>query len=196
MIRRKLLRTTVFILATILLYLLGSAAAASGLYVIDPVHSSVTFKVKHFGISNVHGRFNDFSGSLRFDNADPSAFAVNVRVVAGSIDTANSQRDQHLRSPDFLDVRNFPFVEFNSTSVEKLNADTYAVRGSLRLHGVTRPLAIRVVLTGTGQDYQGNRRIGFETEFKIKRSDFGMDEMMTSAGDEVRLAVSIEGVAR
>ena len=196
MIRRKLLRTTVFILATILLYLLGSAAAASWLYVIDPVHSSVTFKVKHFGISNVHGRFNDFSGSLRFDNADPSAFVVSVRVVAGSIDTANSQRDQHLKSPDFLDVQNFPFVEFNSTSVEKLTADTYAVRGSLRLHGVARPLAVKVVLTGTGQDFQGNRRIGFETEFKIKRSDFGMDKRMASAGDEVRLTVSIEGVAQ
>ena len=194
MSRRKHLPTAVVIAAALLFRLTGSSAGAAELYALDPVHSSVTFKVKHMGVANVHGRFNELSGALRYDAQDPDNFSVTVQVVAGSVDTSNSQRDQHLRSPDFFDVQQFPLIEFKSTIVKKMRADTYAVHGDLSLHGVTRPLKVEVVLTGEGKDYQGNRRIGFETDFQIKRSDFGMNKMLTSAGDVVRLTVSIEGV--
>ena len=193
---RRVLETTCGFITICLFCLLGSAAAAADEYALDPVHSSITFKVKHLGVSYVHGRFNDISGTLRYDDADTANFSAAIRVAAGSIDTSNSQRDQHLRSPDFFDVQRFPTIEFNSTLVRKLSADTYAVRGDVTLHGVTRPLEVQVVLTGAGQDYQGNHRIGFETEFTVNRSDFGMHNMLTTAGDEVRLAVGIEGVRK
>ena len=171
------LLTVALIAATLLFHLTGSTTGAAELYALDPVHSSVTFKVKHMGVANVHGRFNELSGALRYDAADTNNFSVTVQVMAGSVDTSNGQRDRHLRSPDFFDVQQFPLIEFKSTMVKKLRADTYTVHGELSLHGVTRQLQVEVVLTGEGKDY-----------------DFGMNKMMTSAGEVIRLTVSIEGV--
>lgn len=193
---RRFVQMTCGFVSIPLFCLFGFAAAAADEYTIDPVHSSITFKVKHLGVSYVHGRFNEISGMLRYDDTNTANFSVTVRVAAGSVDTSNGQRDAHLRSADFFDVQRFPTIEFNSTSVRKQSADTYVVSGDLSLHGVTRPLEVEVVLTGAGQDYQGNHRIGFETDFAVERSNFGMDKMLTTAGDQVRLSVGIEGVRK
>lgn len=113
-----------------------------------------------------------------------------------SVYTANTTRDNDLRSPNFFDAEKYPLIEFKSTSVTIVDAETYDVRGDLNLHGVIRPLKVAAMMTGAGQDPWGNYRIGFETVFKIKRSDFGMANALNIAGDEVRLIVSVEGIRK
>jgi polyisoprenoid-binding protein YceI len=165
-------------------------------YSLDPVHTSVSFRIKHLGVTNVHGRFNDVSGMLRFDEASPENFSIVVQVETASVYTANTTRDNDLRSSNFFDAKKYPLIEFKSTSVEKVDAETYEVRGDLNLHGVSRPLKVAAMMTGAGQDPWGNYRIGFETAFKIKRSDFGMANALDIAGDEVRLIVNVEGIRK
>ena len=111
-----------------------------------------------------------------------------------SIDTHNAKRDQHLKSPDFFNAKQFPAITFKSKQVKKSSKDTYEVTGDLTIHGVTRPVTVKVTNTGSGKDPMGANRIGFETIFTIKRSDFGMKFMLGPVSDEIRLIVSIEGI--
>src|SRR5215831_11715647 len=89
-------------------------------YTVDSVHSGVTFKVKHFDLAWIPGRFNDFSGNFTIDTADPSKSAFNMTINATSIDTNNPQRNDHLRSPDFFNVKQFPTITFKSTAVKAM----------------------------------------------------------------------------
>ena len=171
-------------------------SSAGDNFALDPVHTSVSFRIKHLGITNVHGRFNDVSGMLRFDEASPENFSIVVQVKTASVYTANTTRDNDLRSANFFDAKKHPLIEFKSTSVEKTDAETYEIRGNMNLHGVSRPMKVAAIITGAGQDPWGNYRIGFETAFKIKRSDFGMTNALNIAGDEVRLIVNIEGIRK
>jgi polyisoprenoid-binding protein YceI len=185
------------ILFLVVLSLIGTTAAtAAQNYAIDPVHTSVTFKIKHLGISNVHGRFNDVSGTLIYDSDSASNSSIEMQVKTASIDTINSKRDDDLRSPNFFDARKFPFIQFKSTSVKKITEDTFEVAGNLTVHGVTRPITVSVLKTGSGKDPWGGYRIGFETVFNIKRSDFGMQNMLGIVGDKVQLAISLEAVGK
>jgi len=170
--------------------------SAGDKYALDPVHTSVSFRIKHLGVTNVHGRFNDVSGMLSFDEASPENFSIVIQVKTASVYTANTTRDNDLRSPNFFDAEKYPLIEFKSTSVTIVDAETYDVRGDLNLHGVIRPLKVAAMMTGAGQDPWGNYRIGFETVFKIKRSDFGMANALNIASDEVRLIVSVEGIRK
>jgi polyisoprenoid-binding protein YceI len=183
-----------------LLFFIGIAvaapASAADTYQLDPVHTSVTFKVKHLNVTFVYGRFNDVAGTLVFDEADPANSSIHVQVKTASIDTFNAKRDDHLRSPDFFDAAAFPVIEFRSTAVRKVDPETYNVQGDLTLHGVTRSVMVAAILTGAGKDPWGNDRIGFETVFLVKRTDFGMANNLQVAGDDVRLTVSVEGVRK
>lgn len=185
----------IFLIA-ILFFTVTGSVSATDTYALDPAHTSVTFKVKHLGVTNVHGRFNDVSGTIVLDEANPGNNSVVIRVKTDSVDTANAKRDNHLRSPDFFDAKTFPVIEFKSTSLKKVNAETYEVRGNVSLHGVTRPLNVSAEMTGAGKDPWGNYRIGFETAFKVKRTDFGMTKMLQAAGDVVRLSVNVEGIRK
>ena len=171
-------------------------AAAAETYDVDPVHSAAIFRIKHLGISYVYGRFNDLSGTLKIDNKNPAGHAVDIHVKTKNVDTFNVERDNHLRSLDFFDAEKFPLISFKSESFQKVSSDSYEVVGELSIHGVTRPLTVKVQQTGADKDPWGGYRIGFETTFTIKRSDFGMNFMMGGVGDEVRIIVSIEGVRR
>jgi len=183
-----------------LLVLIGIAvaapASAAGTYQLDPVHTSITFKVKHLNVTFVYGRFNEVAGTLVFDDADPANSSIHVQVKTASVDTFNAKRDDHLRSPDFFDAAAHPVIEFKSTAVKKVDPETYSVQGNLTLHGVTRPVTVAAILTGAGKDPWGSERIGFETAFMIKRTDFGMTSNLQAAGDEVRLTVSVEGIRK
>jgi len=183
-------------LVFILLSGFALTTSAGDKYALDPVHTSVSFRIKHLGVTNVHGRFNDVSGMLSFDEASPENFSIVVQVKTASVYTANTTRDNDLRSPNFFDAKKYPLIEFKSTSVAKVDAETYDVRGDLNLHGVSRPLKVAAMMTGAGQDPWGNYRIGFETAFKIKRSDFGMANALNIAGDDVRLIVNVEGIRK
>jgi polyisoprenoid-binding protein YceI len=165
-------------------------------YEVDLEHSSITFRIKHLGITYVYGRFNDMSGILKIDNQTPANSSVQVSAKTESVDTNVPKRDDHLRSPDFFDAKKFPTISFTSKSFKKLDEDTYEVAGSLNLHGITRPLTVTVEHTGSGKDPWGGYRTGYETTFTIKRSDFGMTTMLNGVGDEVRITLSIEGIRK
>jgi polyisoprenoid-binding protein YceI len=165
-------------------------ARAADMFAADPVHSSVVFRVKHMNTSYFWGRFNDISGSFALDEADPSQSKFQFQVKAGSIDSGNAKRDQHLKSPDFFNAVQFPVIAFKSTGVVK-SGTGYEVTGDLTLHGVTKPITARVTPTGTGN--AGGRQIaGIEATLNVKQSEFGMTKMIGPVGDDVSVTVSIE----
>ena len=164
-------------------------------YRVDPVHSFVLFRVKHMNTAYAYGRFNSFSGTIVVNEQDPSKSSVEFEIDANSIDTGNSQRDDHLRSPDFFNVRQYPKITFKSTSVRRINNTTLEVKGDLTIRGTTRPLTVRVTYVGKGRNPRGQEIIGFETTFTIKRSQFGVSYGLNGGlSDEVRVTVAVEAV--
>ena len=166
-------------------------------YEVDPVHSVVIFRIEHMGVANYYGRFNDFSGEIEWDENNPAGSRIEITIEAESIDTNNENRDSHLRSPDFFNVREFPEINFTSTNIEVSGDNTYRVTGELDLHGVTREITVDLEKTGSGTHLQsGKPLIGFETHFELDRSDYrmrwGIEEGVL--GDEVGLIVSLEAI--
>lgn len=161
-------------------------------YKIDKVHSSSLFRIKHLDTSYFHGRFNDMDGTITWNEADPSSSAITVEIKTSSVDTNNQGRDNHLKSADFFNAAQFPSLTFASTGLEKSGDSTYKLSGNLTIHGVTRPLTVDLVKTGTGKNQRGRDLIGFETTFTIKRTDFDMNFMVGPVGEEVRITVSLE----
>jgi polyisoprenoid-binding protein YceI len=174
----------------------GPAPDAPQAWSIDSVHSSVLFKVRHLGVSNFYGMFKEVGGTISLDADDVSESSVNLVIQAASVDSRSGKRDQHLSSPDFFSVKEFPTIEFKSTSVKAAGADGYDVAGKLTLHGVTKDLTVKVKRTGLVESEKG-KAAGFETQVTIKRSDFGMDYGLQAGalGDEVEVTVSVEAHA-
>jgi polyisoprenoid-binding protein YceI len=169
---------------------------AAGLsYQIDGTHSAVVFKIKHAGASWFYGTFEAVSGTLSVDEADPSKSAIQVEIDAGSVDTNNADRDGHIESPDFLSAVEFPSITFQSTAVKSKGKDQLEVTGDLTFRGVKKSITVPVAYVGKGEFH--GKRIGYETTFSFKRSEFGstygLDE--GALGDEVFLTVALEGVA-
>jgi len=166
-------------------------------YSIDPVHSSVYFKISHIGLSYVFGRFNTFSGTFSIDSNDASkcAFAMNIRTE--TVDTNNAGRDNHLRSPDFFNVKQYPSIDFKSTSVKPAK-DGYEVTGDLTMHGVTKPVTFTVTGGKSAEFPKGVKRIGYSTELVLKRTDFGVGDpkLGNTLGEDVHIAISFEGMMR
>jgi polyisoprenoid-binding protein YceI len=190
----RILKIIKFIIVLGMLAILSSLAQAAETYKLDPMHTSIVFRVKHLGVAYVYGRFNGPSGTFVFDETSPSKSAIEMQAETNNVDTAVEKRDTHLKSPDFFNTGEYPTVSFKSKSVKKLNEAVYEVSGDLTLLGNTRPITVEVNATGAGKDPWGNFRRGFETSFSIKRSDFGMTFMMGGVSDEVNLTVSVEGI--
>lgn len=188
------LRLATIISGLFLVLGLGPWAMAADNYKIDSVHSFAVFKIKHFNVSYAYGRFNDISGSFALDEVDPGASSVQIEIKAGSIDTHVAKRDQHLKSPDFFNAKQFPVITFQSRQVKKAGAGTYEVSGNLNMHGVTRSLTMTMHQVGAGKDPRGIYRTGFDTSFTIKRSEYGMKYMLGGLGDDVILMFGIEGI--
>lgn len=163
-------------------------------YKVDTVHSSAVFKIKHNGAANFHGRFNDINGTVNFDSKNPAKSSVMIEIDANTVDTKNTQRDDHLRSPDFLNVKEFPKMTFKSTAVKMINATTYDVNGDFTLHGVTKPIKVRFVKTGEGKGMKGEIRVGGETTFVINRNDYGIKYMPGALGNDVTITLAVEGI--
>lgn len=172
----------------------GLSAARADNYEIDLMHSAVTFKISHLGLSWVHGRFNEFSGNFTID-ADPAKTSFALNIKPESVDTGNAKRDGHLRSPDFFNVKQFPALTFKSTAVKAVK-DGFEVTGDLTLHGATKSITFTLLGGRKAEFPRGVQRTGYSTELAIKRSDFGMDKMLEAIGDEVRIAISFEGVKK
>jgi len=164
---------------------------------IDRSHSEVAFQVRHL-LSKVRGRFADFAGTIQFDESNPQSSRVDVTIQARSVDTAEGDRDKHLRSADFFEVDIYPTLTFTSTSVTPRGDDTYDVVGELTIHGVTRPVTLPASFLGAAQDPWGNTRFAFEAELKLNRKDFGLSwnaALETGGflvGDEVKVTLSIQ----
>jgi polyisoprenoid-binding protein YceI len=170
------------------------SAYAAETYKLDPEHTSVVYRVKYSGVTFVYGRFNGPTGTFVFDETSPAKSSIEMQVDANNIDTAVEKRDNHLKSPDFFNAGEHPLVTFKSTSVKKINSNTYQVTGNVTLLGKTRKLTVNAKHTGSGKDPWGNFRRGFETSFTIKRSDFGMNFMLGGVSDEVGITVSVSGI--
>ena len=176
----------------------GKTVPAAGTYQIDASHSVVEFVVRHLGLAKVRGRFNTFEGTIVVADeiADSS---VKVSIDSASIDTRDAGRDEHLRSPDFLDAPNNPKVTFTSTAIREQGGD-WAVDGDLTVAGQTRPVSLTVEFEGSAVDPWGNTRIGFSAETKINREDFGLtwNQALEAGGwlvgKEVKIELSVEGV--
>jgi polyisoprenoid-binding protein YceI len=182
-------------LAVVLLTAAAAPARAADDYTMDGMHSGVTFKIQHLGLSWIHGRFDDFAGGFTIDADDAGKCLFGLSIKAESIDTNNKQRDDHLRSPDFFNVKQFPSISFKSTAVKAIK-DGYEVTGDFTLHGVTKPLTFKLQGGKKAEFPKGVQRTGFSTELTLKRSDFGMDKMLEAVSDEVVIAISFEGTKK
>ena len=160
---------------------------------VDPVHSVVIFRIKHLNVSAFYGRFNEVKGSFTVD--DGGAGAVDITIVAASVDTANARRDGHLKSPDFFSAKQFPEITFKSKSLKKLEGNRYEAKGTLSLHGVSKEITVALERIGSGEAMNAYRT-GFEGTFTIKRSDFGMKWRLDMLGDEIRVIMGIEGMRK
>ncbi|HVR76713.1 MAG TPA: YceI family protein [Planctomycetota bacterium] len=174
------------------LALLALPARAAETHQIDTVHSAVLFKVKHLEVGYSYGRFNDISGTIVLDDADPAKSTAEITIKAESIDTANAKRDTHLKSPDFFNVKQFPLITFKSKKVKKGADGKLEAEGALTLHGVTKDVTLLVERVGSAKDPRGGAKTGFHTVLKLKRSDFGMKFMVGPLGDEVEVTISLE----
>ena len=170
-----------------------AAVAAADAYQIDGGHSSVVFRVKHAGAAWFYGMFEGISGSLTVDEADPSKSKVSIEIAAGSVDSNNEGRDEHILGPDFLSAKEFPAIRFESATVKDLGEGQLEVGGTLEFRGIEKPLTAQVELVGKGE-FRG-QRIGYEARFSFLRSEFGSTYGVDGPlGDEVHMIVSIEGV--
>jgi polyisoprenoid-binding protein YceI len=175
-----------------------SAGGPDGRYSIDPVHSTVIFKVRHMGVSDFYGRFNEVSGMVMVDAEKPAESVVKFTVPAAKVDTNNPDRDKHLRSADFFNADEFKTIEFDSTKVESKGKDEFEVTGDLNLHGVKKSITAHVKQVGYADTKQMGIRVGYETKLTIKRSDFGMKMFLDNGalGDDVDLIVSVEAAKK
>ncbi len=180
--------TTVALLGIATLF--SPPAVRADNFVLDPTHTSIIFSISHLGYSFTYGRFNTCSGLFSLDGGN-SQFSFSID--AGSLDTNDLKRDEHLRGADFFNVNQFPTITFQSTAVA-VEGDVYNITGNLSMHGVTRQVTIPMKKLGEGPGPGGGYHSGFMTQFQIKRSDFGMTGMVGPIGDEVALSVSFEGI--
>lgn len=186
---RLLILTTAFLVQVI-----SSVAFAADTYEVEPSHAAVGFKISHLGLSWTHGRFNDVAGSFAID-ADPTKSTFALTIKTESVDTANAKRDEHLKSPDFFNAKQFPTITFESTAVKEIK-DGYEVTGNFTLHGVTKSLTFLLVGGRKAEFPKGVQRTGYTAELVIKRSEFGVNKYAEAVGDDVHIAVSFEGVKK
>ncbi|MDX2645893.1 YceI family protein [Streptomyces sp. NPDC001902] len=170
-----------------------------GPWTIDPAHSEAGAVAQHLGLSTVHGRFRTFAG--RIDVAEqPLASSVEAVIDAASIDTGNGTRDEHLRSADFLDVREHPTVSYRSTSLEPSAGDRWTVHGELTMRGITRPVDLDLAYLGTGPDAWGGVRAAFRATAELRREDFAMNwnqvvrAGIATMGTTLRVTLDIQAV--
>lgn len=149
-------------------------AQLTGAYTLDPAHTRIGFVARHAMVTKVRGAFNEFEGDARLDGTDPANSSVRVSIKAASIDTRNAQRDEHLRSNDFLDMETYPEITFVSTGVRQTGEASFDVTGDLTVKGVTNSVTIPFTYEGAATDPFGNVRVGFEGAVTINRKDYGV----------------------
>ncbi len=178
--------------------LLGFRALPASDYLIDTEggHAFIQFRISHLGFSWLVGRFGRFSGEFSYDETAPEQATVRVEVDTSSIDSNHAERDRHLRDGDYLDVEAFPTALFVSTGYRPGADGSGVLTGDLTLHGVTRPIEIRVKYVGSGSDPWGGYRMGFEGTTRLTLADFGITPFLGEAARQVYLDLGIEGIRK
>jgi len=178
--------------ASALLLASSAASAAPESYTIDPTHTYPHFAVSHLGFSTMLGRFDTSNGKLTLDRAAKSG-SVDITIETASLSTGMQKRDDHLRSPDFFNVKEFPKMTFKST-VMKFKGDVPAtVEGNLTLLGVTRPVTLTITAFKCGDHPMSKKAMcGADASAQIKRSDFGMKYGLPAVGDDLKLTFEVE----
>ena len=169
---------------------------------IDTIHSSVNFSIRHLMVSKVHGKFAKWSGTVEFDEQNPSASQIAAQIEVSSIDTGEPQRDGHLRSADFFEVEKYPQMTFRSTKVEAAGDGAFKVTGDLSMHGVTKSVVLDAEFAGRAKNPRtGTAHAGFSAHTSLNRKDFGlnfnvaMDAGGVMVGDKVEISIEIETAA-
>jgi polyisoprenoid-binding protein YceI len=166
---------------------------------IDTAHTLVEFSVRHMMITTVKGRFTDVQGTIVDVNEDPTQSSVELSIDTASINTADPQRDTHLRSPDFFDAEQYPTITFKSRRIEG-KRDEFTLVGDLTMHGITREVSLKVEFNGIGADPYGRTVAGFSAEGKLNRKDWGLNwNVGLEAGgvlvsDQIKLNLEIEAL--
>lgn len=168
-------------------------------WIIDPAHTNVEFSAKHLMITTVRGRISDVEGTIIADEQNPANSKVDVTLKAATIDTRIEQRDQHLRSADFLDVENFPTITFRSKRIDG-SREEFKLYGDLTIRGTTREIVLDVTFEGKQKDPWGGERVGFTAKGKLDRREFGLtwNQALEAGGvvvgNEIRVTIDIEAV--
>jgi len=173
-----------------------SATAMAADYVIDTknAHASINFRIKHLGFSWIAGRFDKFSGTFSYDEKNPDASKVMIKIDTASVDTNHAERDKHLRAADLLDTEMFPEATFESTSVKASGPDKATITGKLTMHGVTKDVTLDAQRVGGGKDPWGGYRDGFTATTTLKLADFDITRDLGPFSKEVELTLDVEGV--
>lgn len=167
-------------------------------WAVDASHSSIDFSIRHMMIAKVKGTFQAFEAEIEANPADLTTAKINFSVGLASIDTRNTDRDNHLRSADFFDTENMPKMTFEAKQITSTDSNEYDVVGDLTLHGITRSEKFAVIFEGAGRDPWGNEKVGFSATGAINRSDYGLTynaALETGGimiGDEVKIMIEIE----
>ena len=165
---------------------------------IDPSHSQITFSVRHMMISNVHGRFEDFTGVFDLNEEDPTRSTVDVQIDAASINTKDAKRDGHLISPDFLNAAEYPSLSFKSTRVEKIDAQRGCLHGDLTIRGLTHEALLDVEYAGMAKSPWGTTSAGFTASTQINRKDWDLNWNVALetggwlVGDTIKINIELE----
>ncbi|MCD6048693.1 MAG: hypothetical protein K0Q55_96 [Verrucomicrobia bacterium] len=178
--------------------LLTASAFAADSYKIDPAHSSVSFSVRHLGLANVKGKFNEFTGSVTMDGKKITEASGTIQVQ--SIDTGVKQRDDHLRTADFFDAGKHPTITFKTKKIETGKDGSATLIADFTMRGVTKELKLPVKLSGPAKDPWGKTRIGLEAKAKLNRKDYGinyhqvLESGVLAVGEEVELEINAEAI--
>ena len=165
---------------------------------IDSSHSRVAFSVRHMMISNVHGQFQNVTGTVEFDEGQPTASSVDVQIEAASIDTHDEKRDGHLRSADFFDAVQYPYLAFKSRRVEVVDDSHGKLYGDLTIKGITHPVVLAVEYSGMAKSPWGTSSAGFTAATKINRKDWELNWNVALetggvlVGDTINISIELE----
>lgn len=191
------MRSVRLLLASLVTLIAGVAHAEPTSMVIDPGHSQVGFSIRHF-FSRVHGRFNEFEGTVVYDDKDVAKSSVDVTIKAASISTNQERRDADLRSANFFNSDSLPTITFKSSKVSSAGENKLKVEGDLNMHGVSRPVTLDVTLLGIGAAGPNGKISGWEATTTVNRKDYNitwnrvLDQGATMLGDDVLITLNIE----
>ena len=175
----------------------GDYSDSTSRWSLDPAHTSVGFAIRHLGLVNVRGHFNEYDGMVHYDGESIESLQVRATIQASSIDTNNERRDAHLRNEDFFEVDTYPTITFHSSAVVP-HGDGHALKGHLTIKNVTKEVLLPLTVNGPTEDAWGNDRIGIELGGQIERHDFGVgfdgapDRMI---GSTVHLDIHLQAIA-